>query len=217
MSTDMAAEDSPTGQAYGELGRAYAFFNDRLFAGALPPCLITMQRKGRTYGYFSGERWNSLAGAVTDEIAMNPEHFAARSAAEVLSTLAHEMAHLWQHHFGTPARRAYHNREWADKMEAIGLVPSDTGAPGGKRTGEHMSHTIREGGPFDVACQALLRQGFAISWRDRGRGDAAGKTKGKAGGRTKYTCPGCGLNAWAKPDAVLVCGACEVTLIAEEG
>ena len=47
-----------------------------------------------TYGYFSGERWNSLTGSLTDEIAMNPAHFASRSTDEVLSTLVHEMVHL---------------------------------------------------------------------------------------------------------------------------
>ena len=63
---------TPTEQAYSELQHAYDVFNTRLFAGQLPPCLITMQRKNRTYGYFSGERWNDQAGAVTDEIALNP-------------------------------------------------------------------------------------------------------------------------------------------------
>jgi predicted SprT family Zn-dependent metalloprotease len=208
---------TPTEQAYTELQQAYDVFNARLFGGSLPPCLITMQRKNRTYGYFSGERWKNVAGAVTDEIAMNPTHFATRSAAEVLSTLAHEMVHLWQHHCGKPPRRAYHDRQWADKMDAIGLAPSDTAAPGGKRTGQHMSHYIREGGPFQRACAELLAQGFAISWRDRAGEGEGGKKKTKSGTRAKYTCPGCGLNAWAKPDVALLCGACLVALAAEEG
>ena len=207
---------TPTEQAYAELQQAYDVFNTELFDGQLPPCLITMQRKNRTYGYFSGNRWNDIAGKLTDEIAMNPAHFATRSAEEVLSTLAHEMVHLWQHHFGKPPRRAYHDREWADKMDAIGLAPSDTGLVGGKRTGQHMSHYIRDGGPFFRACTALLNQGFAISWRDRGRGEEEGKTKKKSGTRTKYTCPGCGLNAWAKAEVLLFCGECEVALLAEE-
>jgi predicted SprT family Zn-dependent metalloprotease len=207
---------TPTEQAYTELQSAYDFFNARLFDGQLPPCLMTFQRKNRTYGYFSGERWNSLTGTLTDEIAMNPVHFATRSAEDVLSTLVHEMAHLWQHHFGTPSRSAYHNREWAAQMDALGLCPSDTGQPGGKRTGQSMSHYVVAGGPFAQACAALLAEGFAISWRDRARAHAPGKTPGKAGGRTKYTCPGCGLNAWAKPEVVLLCGACEVALEPEE-
>src|SRR5713101_5984859 len=76
---------TPTEQAYTELQHAYDFFNTRLFDGQLPPCLITMQRKNRTYGYFSGNRWNNLAGDVTDEIAMNPAHFATRTPEAVVS------------------------------------------------------------------------------------------------------------------------------------
>ena len=118
----------PTKQAYTELQTAYDFFNRKLFSGKLPPCLITMQRKNRTLGYFSGNRWADRTGAVTDEIAMNPMHFSGRSVEDVLSTLAHEMAHLWQHHCGTSSRNGYHNREWGAKMDEIGLCPSQMGA-----------------------------------------------------------------------------------------
>ena len=48
--------------------------------------------------------------------------------------------------------------------------------------------------------------------RARAHASGKGKTGGKAGVRTKYTCPNCGLNAWAKADVVLICGACEVAL-----
>lgn len=206
---------TPTEQVYSELQEAYDVFNRELFDGQLPPCLITMQRKARTYGYFSGKRWKSQTGAMTDEIALNPTHFADRSAQEVLATLAHEMTHLWQHHFGKPSRTGYHNREWADKMVAIGLCPSDTGEPGGKRTGQRMSHYVIEGGSFAQASCRLLVQGFAISWRDwagEARGD--GNDMKKNTSRRKYTCIICGLNAWAKPNVRLYCGTCEIELLA---
>ena len=63
---------------------------------------------------------------------------------------------------------------------------------------------------------ALLAQGFAIPWRDRAREKEPGKKTKKSGLRTKYTCPGGGLNAWAKPEAALLCGECEVALEPEE-
>ena len=56
------------------------------------------------------------------------------------------------------------------------------------------------------------RAGFVISWRDRTQDLVPGKSPGKSGVRTKYTCPACGVNAWAKPDTVLRCGTCEVLL-----
>jgi len=57
------------------------------------------------------------------------------------------MCHLEQHHFGKPSG-AYHNKEWAKMMHAVGLMPSNTGKPGGKQTGQTVSHYIVTGGPF---------------------------------------------------------------------
>lgn len=85
----------PTIETYNELQTAYDFFNTRLFSGDLPPCLITLQREKRTYGYFSSKRFvGSKSGQMVDEIAMNPSYFAIRSIEETLSTLVHEMVHL---------------------------------------------------------------------------------------------------------------------------
>ena len=38
----------------------------------------------------------------------------------------------------------------------------------------------------------------------------------KAASKTKYTCPDCDLNAWAKPDTSLICGECHEALEAED-
>lgn len=158
----------PTFETYNELQTAYDFFNTRLFDGGLPPCLITLQREKRTYGYFSSKRFvGSKSGQMVDEIAMNPSYFAIRSIEETLSTLVHEMAHLWQFHYGKPGRRGYHNKEWGAKMDSIGLCPSNTGAEGGKRTGEKMSHYIVSGGNFERACSELMTDEFNLSWFDR--------------------------------------------------
>lgn len=158
----------PTFETYNELQTAYDFFNTRLFDGGLPPCLITLQREKRTYGYFSSKRFvGSKSGQMVDEIAMNPSYFAIRSIEETLSTLVHEMVHLWQFHYGKPGRRGYHNKEWGAKMDSIGLCPSNTGAEGGKRTGEKMSHYIVSGGDFERACSELMTDEFNLSWFDR--------------------------------------------------
>lgn len=201
---------SPTQHAYGELQQAYDFFNQALFGGRLPPCLITYQRKNRTYGYFSGDRWKG-GPSIVDEIAMNPMHFAERSQGEVLSTLVHEMVHLEQHHFGTPSRSGYHNKQWADWMDRVGLIPSDTGEPGGKRTGQRMTHYIEADGAFEKALVKLAGKGFKLSWSDRAaEGDGGSAPRST---RTKYTCPGCGLNIWAKPDIRVACLECEDELL----
>lgn len=157
----------PTREIYRELQQGYDFFNEKLFDGELPACLLTLQREKSTFGYYSALRFGNLQGGYTDEIAMNPTYFAAVPLLETMQTMVHEMCHLWQHHFGTPGRMRYHNDEWANKMESIGLMPSSTGQPGGRRTGDRMADYAIEGGRFLEAATQLVTQDFQISWYDR--------------------------------------------------
>jgi predicted SprT family Zn-dependent metalloprotease len=205
---------APTAE-YDAFDQAFDFFNSELFGGHLPLCMITLNRKGRYGGYFSPERFGSrLAdGERTDEIALNSDYFEGKDDKWILSVLVHEMAHLWQQHFGTSSRGGYHNKEWGAQMDRLGLIPSSTGEPGGKRTGQRVSHYIVEGGAFDKACDVLLTEGFHLGWQSRKvENNGGGKTKDKV----KYTCPGCGVNAWGKADLHLVCGDCEQRLITED-
>jgi hypothetical protein len=159
--------------------------------------------------------------------------------------LVHEMAHLWQDHFGKPGRGRYHNQEWADKMEALGLIPSDTGQPGGHKTGDRMDHYVEAGGRFKAAAKSLFETDFRLTWYDRyppmtampprptesdpdteiGPHETMPAAANSAvamalhsrapgqGGRWKYTCPSCEVQAWGKPQLNLVCGDCQVALI----
>jgi predicted SprT family Zn-dependent metalloprotease len=204
----------PTPQSYTPLHRAAVLFNDQLFDGTLPPCLVTLQRSRRAFGFFAGRRFKSTKGAlVIDEIALNPEHFAERGAKKVMSTLGHELTHQWQHHFGKPSRSGYHNKEWAEKMRSIGLIPSDTGRRGGKPTGQQMTHYIEKGGRFDRAADELIAKGFVLAFVERNSKAPNSVALKKRLSKTRYSCPACELNAWAKPNVHLVCGACNVSLV----
>jgi hypothetical protein len=157
----------PTRQTYHELQWAYDHFNRALFEGQLPPCLIALQREKASFGYFSSKRFAHADGQMTDEIALNPAYFAVVPLVETLQTLVHVMCHLWQHHHGQPGRGRYHNEQWAAQMERIGLMPSSTGKPGGRRTGDHMADYAIDGGRFLQACAQLLTAQFTLSWYDR--------------------------------------------------
>jgi len=146
---------------------AYDHFNEALFENILPYCLITLQREKHTMGYFSRDRFANRSGRKTDEIALNPSYFAVCGVDEALQTLVHEMCHLWQYHFGKPGRGRYHNKEWADFMESIGLMPSDTGALGGRRTGDKIDDYIIPGGSMEAAIVSLKAKGFELQWMDR--------------------------------------------------
>ena len=219
----------PTLEAGAESQYAYSYFNDALFRGELPDCQITYTRQANVLGHFYPDRYERSDGSICHEIAQNPHYLALRDDRESLSTLVHEMAHLWRHVFGPLNKRGgrgangYHDLVWVGEMERIGLMPSDTGLPGGKKTGNRMSHYIIPGGPFDRACRELLGSGFRINWHDRidltgshprGRddGDEGSQPELIKKDRIKITCPACGLNAWAKPSARLICGACTVQM-----
>ena len=149
-----------------------------------------MQRHQKAYGYFWGDTWTGAAGkSVADEIALNPDHFRTRDLREVLATLVHEMCHLEQHHFGKPSRSGYHNKEWLGIVEAVGLVPSDTGEPGGKQTGQKVHHYIEAGGPFARASVALIKSGYTIAWHALTSTEEEETRMKKSASKTKYTCP----------------------------
>lgn len=152
---------------YSALQRAFDHFNERLFEGVLPPCLITLRSSRRQRGYHHAERFISADGIIIHELGLHPDHFTLHPLEVSLSTLVHEMVHHWQECFGKPTRSNHHNREWVAKMETIGLIPSDSGLPEGKQTGRRVGHYIEPNGSYVKACTELLAQGFALPWFDR--------------------------------------------------
>ena len=188
---------------------AYDFFNKELFSGSLPHVLVTLQRKARAKGYFSPNRFHGrVEDTAVHELAMNPDIFTNRSDEEILSTLVHEMAHVWQEAHGSPSRTAYHNRQWAAKMKEIGLQPTDTGEAGGKETGQRVTHYIVENGAYAKAYAKLKAKGLALHWQSAPARNR--EAKAKLASKTRFTCASCAQNAWAKPDAQLGCYACFV-------
>jgi hypothetical protein len=218
----------------------YGFYNNALFGGLLPECIVNMSRHNGTYGFFSAGRWKSTGDGtarLVHEISLNPDYL-DRPFAGWHSTLVHEMAHLWQEDFGRPSRNGYHNREWGRKMEELGLVPSDTGKEGGKKTGQSVSHYILPDGPFmnefnrlsRDALEALrlkylpaygigvtkpsgLRKGTEGGPDSDGTSPDAGgviETIEKYNSKSKYSCP-CGSNIWGRPGLHIICGDCSGT------
>jgi len=160
-----ALATAPTEAQYIAYNLAFDFFNDRLWGGALPPCLLTFSlRNKKAMGYYYPRKWtHPSSGAVAAEISLNPEHLKDRDLLDVLSTLVHEMAHHWQYILGDPPRSGYHDRQWAAEMKRIGLYPSSTGEPGGKETGQRCSHYIIVGGAYEAAFRDLPEEA-ALPW-----------------------------------------------------
>jgi predicted SprT family Zn-dependent metalloprotease len=202
-------QPTPTAETYGSFNDAFAFFNGALFDHQLPNVLITMQRSKRSRGYFASERFVHRANLEKkeDEIALNPRTFMDRTDREIISTLVHEMVHLWQFHFGKPGRRGYHNKQWAAKMREVGLVPSHTGEPGGKQTGQSVTHYIQENGSYNTNWKRLVEAGFALNYQDQFGGRPVDPKKD----RHCYACE-CS-KVWGKPDMRnLFCKTCQTDM-----
>ena len=198
---------------YSGLQEAYDHFNRELFLGDLPDVFITYQRKAHSHGYFSPDRFSGRVGSFgKHELALNPDGFIGQSDEQVGQTLVHEMVHVWQHAFGKPSARGYHNKEWTAKMKAIGLQPSSTGMVGGKETGQKMLDYIIPDGLFTKAFANLAAKGWKLNLQSAHRPGP----KGGINSKTKFTCPNCGSNVWGKPDTEITCTPCAIEEMAAE-
>jgi hypothetical protein len=179
----------------------------KILIGVRSDAHLTFARKANSKGHFAPDRYQGRNGATIaqHEINLNPDHFVGETDEQVASTLAHELVHLWRHENGPPLRRAYHDKLWAAKMVAIGLMPSSTGAPGGKMTGVKMSDYILADGPFAQSFAALQATGWKLDLESAPH--LGPSTRGRTS-KTKFTCPQCGQNVWGKPDTQVLCMPC---------
>ncbi len=224
---------------YVTLSDCYDLFNERLFDGALRGCVLTFEDRGQHFGYYREGGFIGRDGERRDEICLNPQFFLASTGdLELLQTLVHEQVHQWQQQFGTASRRTYHNREWANKMLSVGLIPSTTGKPGGGMVGQKMADYPQEGGRFLQIAGEILASKELIRWYKEGTvirraqeyaampgGEEipamiaalaatlppAAETDAKpeaAPTKVGYRCPGCKARVWGKPNLSLICGKC---------
>jgi hypothetical protein len=193
--TSEAPPISPTAAIYASLETAFNFLNDRLFepfGHRLPPCLITLPRRGRLLGYFTHEQYITRDGReFADEIGLDSRQFHTTPIKDVLSTLVHEMVHCEQQRFGKPSVR-HHNREFSKWMGRVGLITSDTGAPGGRSIGRNMSEYTEPGGLFDRTCDELLASGWVLDWA----AVEAPKQSKRSASRVAYHCEQCSAVLW---------------------
>jgi predicted SprT family Zn-dependent metalloprotease len=197
----------PTTELYAELQEIFDFFNQKLFIGELPNCLISLQRSKGAAGYFAYSSWENDKGKKIDEIALNPSNFKNKDLKTILSTFVHEMCHLWQSYFGKVGKNGYHNQEWAEKMQAIGLIPSHTGKRGGNQTGYKMSHFVLKDGLYEKSFNELEKLGGKMSWIE-----SIGEQKKNYVKKIKYVCPECNIKLWGKPNLNIICGDCNTAL-----
>ena len=124
------------------------------------------------------------AQGLLDEITMNTKHL-SRPMWQVLETLLHEQIHLWQQNFGQhPVTRNYHNREFVDKCEQLGLHPRIGSGAHWKAANGAFAQLMAEHG-IPRPTQVIVPKEERRNWWDLGK-------KERKGGSTlsKWSC-GC--------------------------
>lgn len=178
--------------------------NDR---NRLPDPVISFENL-RNLNTLAAYRLNRNPQGLLYEIIMNAEHYVdVTEEGKIikqwsfgkwaqLETLLHEQVHLWQQNFGKdPVRpgRAYHNKEFVQKCESLGLHPKlgpgyhtqlANGAFGNlmKELGIEPPHLTEQAEKFDLDW---------FFWYL----DSLGKRREGKSSLHKWTCPECGLNA----------------------
>lgn len=181
---------------------AFKLMNGYFFKNSLNIPILSIVRKKGAKGYFRAESFLSKNDEnILSEIALNPELF-ARDDKEILSTLLHEMCHLWQYQFGEPSGGNYHNKEFHKKMLECGLETYDTLT--NKEVGSHVTHRIVIGGKFDQFYKQHIKDDIFLI-KTEVRVELKPDVKKN---KTTYNCENCNFKVWGKPGLVIICGEC---------
>lgn len=186
------------------LYRWAVIFKERL----LDPVLVNgRQRMPDPVVSFDRMRVEMLAGytlvrnpqGLLDEITFNTVHFVEGKWEYgewgLLETLLHEQCHLWQQNFGRQPvvpGRAYHNKEFVDKCESLGLH-SRLGSGVHFKPSDGVFESLMKEYGIAKPEQVETEDGSRLNWWDLLK-DLLGEPK-KEGRSTlsKWSCP-CGQN-----------------------
>jgi hypothetical protein len=197
----------PTQAQFAAYQQIFDHFNQSLFAGCLPDCMLSYsRRRSNSHTLFTSGQWQEEAGSTKAEISLNLRQLHEDEPIDAMASLVRQMVHLWQEKYGHPSRKGYYNVQWAEKMEEIGLIPSENGEPGGKQTGQTIKHYIEENGLFE---QTFLKMPQEYLWPFRPTVQGGDVYNGERN-KTMYCCAGCGAKVWGKPDLGLICECGEV-------
>ena len=111
-------------------------------------------------------------------------------------------------------------------MIEVGLMPSSTGHPGGKTTGQQMSDYPIEHGSFLKALKNMPedfklpfisnegQQKYAhLTTDENNPSETSPPSPPKPKNKVKYSCPNCATNIWAKPNINAICGDCNKVFV----
>lgn len=192
------------------LQAAFNAINRDFYKGELEKVIITVKenRKKHAYGWIELDKNWTQNGKARHEINIAADYIGKRSVVETITTLMHEMAHLFnlQHDIKDTTRSGiYHNKEFKKTAEAHGLKVAQVDKIGWSLTTatKETAEWIKKNIPI---------KSFGVYKRSAEKDPTRAKTKQSM---RKYVCPACGLIARLTKDAKIACMECAEEMIFE--
>lgn len=187
--------------AINELHKAFHKLNKELFNGELPEPAILIQNQGNrknVLGWCSvAEIWVDSEKKKRHEINICAEHL-NRHMLAVLSTLLHEMVHLYNLTNGiTDVSRngTYHNKNFKKQGEIRGLIVEHDPNLGWSITKIHPS-LVKQ-----IYTYGIDESAFSLARMSE-------KKDKKKSSLRKYVCPECNTSIKATKEVNIICGDC---------
>ena len=230
-------------ELYSKIQTVIDLVDKRFFSGKkkekIPQLVFAINNKCRScvVAYVQADAlYDKKTDTKLQYMGINPDYL-DRPIGEILSTICHELCHVYEHAYIHIPRGGYHDKQWAELMRDCGLEPKYLNS---SKTA--VSHTIIKDGEFDKFVSEFVEKYGAdyfniVSYSaevkrrtrkelgledddeddDSPKPDNADKPIKKYNrNKIKYICPECQAKVWGKGGLSIHCNECDCDLEEEE-
>lgn len=221
-------------ELYEKIQKVIDEIDSRFFSGKgkakIPEVVFAINNKCRTciVAYVQPDAlYDKKTDTKLQYMGINPDYL-DRSLGEILSTVCHELCHVYEHAFIHIPRGGYHDKQWSELMTDCGLEPVYNNS-----SKTSVTHKIIPDGEFaefveyfkekygedyfnivsystEIMKRTRKELGIEDNDEDTPKADNADKPIKKYNrNKIKYTCPDCGAKVWGKSGLNIYCNDCE--------
>lgn len=148
-------------------------------------------------------------------MTFNPDYF-DRTTEKILSTVVHELCHIYEIAYIHTPRSGYHSKKWEALMLECGLSPIFN-----NKSRTSVTQKIEEDSVFKEFAASFEESNpdwlTCVRYSPNKTGNEDGDNsddfpelpKQPNRNKIKYTCPECDAHVWGKPNLNIRCGDCE--------
>lgn len=212
-------ETTKTSRVAGYLEKMFRAINTDSFGGELEEPIITIMSTPGAYGHVTVSKVWRAKGSERYELNMAAD-WLERPIENVVSTLIHEMTHLYNMQMGIQdcsRGGTYHNKKFKEEAEKhmISIEKHEKyGWTLTSPTDELLEYIMEKGwGDIDMGRGCLFGLFGGTDTGKPGKGTqtgADGQDEPKRGSSRRYQCPSCKAIVRATKDLKIICGSCNV-------